>query len=892
MTYILQMNHIEAHELQKMGGKARALALLGQAGMVIPEWFVVTPDAFIASVPKSLMEELKIAVLQSEEAVTRVLRDITLDSNVEAMLKKEVELLSANGELLAVRSSALDEDGAEHSFAGQLESYLFVKPEDVSAKVLQVWRSGFSQRILTYRKEKGLSLLPEPPAVLVQRMVDSETAGVAFSADSLTGQRKIAIVGALYGLGTAIVSGECDADTYKVNRSGEIVEREIATKLIAHRFSMECDEGVESVDVAKEKVNQPALTDELVRSVAELAHRCERYFGRPQDIEWAIQDGRLYLLQSRPITNLADMIDPDDEFNLWDNSNISESYGGITTPLTFSFARHAYAEVYKSFCRIMGVSGEEIVNRESVFRCMIGLVNGRVYYNLLNWYRCLALLPGYQMNRNFMEQMMGVKEALPQQLTDNVQQQVSMQDKLKDAMRLGKTIVKLIGNFRRLPKTIDVFYQRLNNAVGITRPDLHQYSTVELANYYLKLQGQLLTRWDAPLINDFGAMIYYGLLRKLTTKWCNDEDSTLQNSLLAAEGGIISAEPAIRMKKLMKVTNQDAKFIDILCKGSLAEIMKEMDRFPEFKEEYEAYLDKFGDRCLDELKLESINLFDNPLPLLRSIGYLAVRSSPTEMGPSEEEIRRIAEEQAFKSIGFNLFRRVLFRWVLKNARLRVRDRENLRFERTRVFGRCRSIFLEMGRRFYALDLLDDPRDVFYLEVGELLGMADGTATCSNLKGLVALRKAEFEKYHEMDVPEDRFETYGVIYKGNTFKAKAPKEPLTGDVMKGIGCAAGVVRGPVRVVTDPREVTLLPGEILVAERTDPGWIVLFSSAAGLLVERGSLLSHVSIVCREIGIPGIVSVTGLTRWLKTGDWVEFDGSTGVIRKITPEEGSISA
>lgn len=892
MTYILQVNHPEALDLQKMGGKARALALLGQAGMSIPEWFVLSPDAFFVSVPKSLIEELKAAGLQSEEAVTRVLKDVTLDPDVVAMLKKEVQTLSPNGELVAVRSSALEEDGADHSFAGQFESYLFVKPEDVPSKVLQVWRSGFSQRILTYRKERGLTLLPQPPAVLVQRMVDSETAGVAFSADSLTGQRKIAIVGSLYGIGTALVSGECDADTFKVNRKGDIVERDIAAKIVAHRFSMACNDGVESVAVAPEKANQPSLTDEWVQSVADLARRCERHFGRPQDIEWAIQDGKLYLLQSRPITNMADIIDPDDVFNLWDNSNISESYGGITTPLTFSFARHAYAEVYKSFCRIMGASDEEIADREAVFRCMIGLVNGRVYYNLLNWYRSLALLPGYQMNRNFMEQMMGVKEALPQHLTDDVQQQVSMQDKFKDAMRLGKTVVKLLGNFRRLPKTIDVFYQRLNNALGITRPDLHQYSTIELANYYLKLQGQLLTRWDAPLINDFGAMIFYGLLRKLTTKWCNDEDSTLQNSLLAAEGGIISAEPAMRMKRLMQVTNQDVKFIDMLCNGSLAEIMEEMDGFPEFKEEYEAYLDKFGDRCLDELKLESINLFDNPLPLLRSIGYLACRPSPTEVGPSEEEIRRMAEKQAYQSIGFNLLRRVLFRWVLKNARLRVRDRENLRFERTRVFGRCRSIFLEMGRRFYALDLLDDPRDVFYLEVGELLGMADGTATCSNLKELVVLRKAEFEKYHEMDVPEDRFETYGVIYKGNSFKAKTPKEPLTGDVMKGIGCAAGVVRGPVRVVTDPREATLLPGEILIAERTDPGWIVLFSAAAGLLVERGSLLSHVSIVCREIGIPAIVSVTGLTRWLKTGDWVEFDGSTGVIRKISPEEGSISA
>jgi pyruvate,water dikinase len=231
-------------------------------------------------------------------------------------------------------------------------------------------------------------------------------------------------------------------------------------------------------------------------------------------------------------------------------------------------------------------------------------------------------------------------------------------------------------------------------------------------------------------------------------------------------------------------------------------------------------------------------------------------------------------------------RRLLFGWVLRNARARVRDRENLRFERTRLFGRVRLIMLELGKRFYADDLLEHPRDVFYLEVEEALGFVTGTATTTDLKGLVALRKAEFERYRQLPAPADRFETHGTVHQGNTFRDKAaPAADQGGDRRKGLGCCPGVVRGPVRVVTDPRNATLKSGEILVAERTDPGWIMLFPSAAGLLVERGSLLSHSAIVAREMGIPAVVSLAGVTRWLEDGDEVELDGSTGVVRRLTP-------
>jgi pyruvate,water dikinase len=230
-------------------------------------------------------------------------------------------------------------------------------------------------------------------------------------------------------------------------------------------------------------------------------------------------------------------------------------------------------------------------------------------------------------------------------------------------------------------------------------------------------------------------------------------------------------------------------------------------------------------------------------------------------------------------------RRAIFGWVLRHAGRRVRDRENLRLERTRLFGRVRRIFLEIGRRLHALDLLDDPRDVFLLEVDEVLAFAEGRATTTDLRGLVGLRKREFDAYSEGPVPDDRFETRGPVYYGHDFRLARARETQSGEERQGLGCSPGIVQGRVQVVTDPGRLEPARGAILVAEHTDPGWIMVFTSARGVLVERGSVLSHAAIVARELGIPAVVSLPGLTRWLKDGDVVDMDGSTGVVRRLTP-------
>jgi pyruvate,water dikinase len=248
-------------------------------------------------------------------------------------------------------------------------------------------------------------------------------------------------------------------------------------------------------------------------------------------------------------------------------------------------------------------------------------------------------------------------------------------------------------------------------------------------------------------------------------------------------------------------------------------------------------------------------------------------------------LRTRAEARVGESLRSHPLRRAIFQWVLRNTRARVRDRENLRFERTRLFGRVRRLFVAAGIELHARKMLESPNDIFFLELGELLGYCDGTTTSVDLKALTAIRRAEFARYREMEPPPDRFETRGPVCDARTLHVRTKTGAATSadGEWQGTGCCPGIVRGPVRVIVDPRNAILKAGEILVAERTDPGWIMLFASAAGLLVERGSLLSHSAIVSREMGIPSIVSIPRITRELVDGEWVEMNGSTGTIKRI---------
>lgn len=870
-----------------VGGKARALADLTGAGLQVPEWFVVVPVAFDQSLSRSAAAALAGAADSGE--IQAALAELHPATSVQDAIAKACARLGSRNDRYAVRSSAREEDGAAHSFAGQLESYLSVAPEAVADRVAAVWRSGFSERILAYRRQAGLPALPGAPAVVVQRMVAGEVSGVAFSADPVSGRRGIAVVNGLPGLGSALVSGEASADAWRVDRDDRIVDRVIAEKRVIHQSDPDSPEGSRTAALPPDEARRPSLDDELVVAVARLARAAERHFSRPQDIEWTFAGDRLYLLQSRPITGLADMPDPDGCRAIWDNSNIAESYNGITTPFTFSFARRAYEHVYRQFCRLMGLDEAAIEARADMFCCMLGLINGRVYYNLFNWYRLVAVLPGYTFNRKFMEQMMGVRESLGDELAAALEPSTPL-GRWRDGARLLVTLVGLVRSILGLNRRIRRFYKRLADTLGPGRPDLSRLRADELVFYYRQLEQKLLMHWDAPILNDFATMLFHGMLRRLVGTWVGDAQGSLQNDLLSADEGMISSEPARRVRHMARLASASPALVTALCEEGLKAIQAAMAGQPAFVQAYADYLGRFGDRCMEELKLESPTLHDDPLPLLRAVGQYARHLR--EQGGQEAErpesgLRHAAEARVAQALAGHPLRRVVFNRVLAAARNHVRDRENLRFERTRVFGRARLIAVEIGKRLAALERLESARDIFWLEVDEMLAFVDGRASSTALKGLVSLRKAEYARYREGEAPAERFETRGVVYVGNRFQSPHPHAVPTGEAMQGLGCCAGVVRGPVRIIRDPRRASVAQGEIIVAERTDPGWVMIFPAAAGLLVERGSLLSHSAIVARELNLPTIVALDRVTAWLRDGDWVEMDGASGRVTRIAASD-----
>lgn len=867
--------------VELLGGKGAALAALHRTGLPVPPWFALVPAAFDASLTTQQRTALHQALAtHADDAIASTLAEVRLAPAIRAEVERALAILCTDNVHVAVRSSAVDEDGTSRSFAGQLESFLDVPPDCVAERIADVWRSAFSARALAYRQTNGLTDAPRAPAVLVQRMVDAEWSGVAFSADPVSGRRGVAVVSAVSGLGDQLVSGASNATTWHVTRDGRITAAAAALTEVGSQTPNSLQ-------------GKGAGGFGFVPAVADLARACEHHFGRPQDIEWAIADDQFFLLQSRPITTLASRADPDGAYQLWDNSNIAESYGGVTTPLTFSLARHIYEAVYRQLARVLGAPAAIIEEHDTTFRHMLGFIHGRVYYNLLNWYRLLALLPGFTINRRFMEQMMGVKEGLPESILAELARP-TWRDQLTDARRLVIAMCGLATNYALLPRRIRAFQRRLDAALADPRPALAAMRPDELVGHYRDLERRLITHWEAPLLNDLFAMIFYGLLRGLADKWCGDSAGTLQNDLVAGTGGMISAEPAARVRAMAALAANHNDLIATLREGDLPAIETALDTLPELAAAYQGYLARFADRCLEELKLESPTLRDDPLPLLRAVGHLAARLSASSPDTGDTQSAALAQRQRAErrvraSLAHHPLRRLIFAWVLRNARRHVLDRENLRFERTRIFGRNRLIFNELGRRLHALDLLNQPRDIFFLEVDEVLGFVEGTATCADLKGLVAVRQAEFARYRQQPPPADRFATRGIAYQGQTYQPEpsaAPSPQLSStDQRRGIGCFPGVVRGPVQIVYDPRHAQVRAGEILVAERTDPGWIMLFPAASGVLVERGSLLSHSAIVARELGIPTVVAIGGLTAWLRDGDWVELDGASGVVTRITP-------
>jgi phosphohistidine swiveling domain-containing protein len=846
-----------------IGGKATNLYRLKEMGIPVPNWVVIPQNTLLEQLPDELIAS------EDAEKITAFIATLSVDETTLANLLAELTDIDENT-FFAVRSSAIDEDGSDFSFAGQYETFLYVRRNEIAEKVNLIWQSAFSARVLTYRKENGLAQ-QAGIGVIIQKMIDPDTAGVAFGIDPTNGDTDTRIISAVYGLGEGLVSGELDADTFRVK--GKNIETTLANK--THHFSQGENGGTVILDVEEKLQNEATLSDSQLFELSALLERLQEKLGKPQDIEFAYVGEKLYLLQTRPVTAAGNV--SQGEYILWDNSNIIESYPGITTPLTFSFIIKVYEAVYKQFVGIMGVSDQEIEKHSEVFANTLGFVRGRTYYNLLAWYKMLAMLPGYSINAEYMENMMGVKERF--ELGDEFKM-----TKGKAKRRIAAMLFKMIWMQWRLPAKRRWFLKELEGTIAHYKSvDLSTKNAKELIELYTVFEQTLLKKWRAPLINDFFAMIWFGVLQKLTKKYEISENPNIHNDLLCGSSDIISVEPIHRSIALATKISADSEakaFFETNKQQAIWDALV-AGQFPAIKADFDAYIERFGERCVGELKLETVSYSQQPALFVRVIkSYVEQGITASKTGSNiETELRDNAQKQVKKALKGKLFKRIFFNYALRKARDLVSNRENLRYERTRGFGMVRMMLSQLGVNYQENGLIENDRDIFYLELQEIIDHVNGSFD-GDIKSIISERKAEFAGFKEQENPSERFYTYGYNFTDAYIYSDEKIEAVEGD-LQGIGCCPGRVQAKVRVVMDPTEIESLNGDILVTSSTDPGWVTLFPTASAIIVERGSLLSHSAIVSREMGIPCIVSVTGLLSTLKSGDEVLMDGSTGLIK-----------
>ncbi len=857
-------------DIARVGGKGHGLWRLREARVVVPPFAVITADNVAA-----------------------------IAEGADAVLLQHV-LTRLGGELFAVRSSAVDEDSAAASFAGQHHSAIGVRAVDVVAAIAACARSFASPGALAYRRAHRL---PERAsgAVILQALVVADVAGVAFSVDPIDG-RDVVVVSACLGFGEGVVADRAPADTFRIDSAGEvaaILERKDHRLVLAHDGGCVDDK---AIDAALQLA--PALDDAVLRTLAETVRALAVREGRAVDVEWTwTRTGGLAFVQVRPITALAATTSPAAATSspasapretptryLFDTSNIAESYPGVTSPLTFSHIKLAYTTAYQASARLCGVADDEIAAHERSFSTLLARIDGRVHYHLPSWFQVLALYPGSERNRALMLEMMGAEalsssspsplssSIVPLPPTRSVARQVAM------ALRMTKT-------FAARHRLVDDFHAAFEQVlVPLENTRWGDVVADDVVEQWHSVRHRLLHGWQAPLLADFLAMTSHGALRSMCASRGVD-DVTIADLFAGAD--IPSVAPARALVVLARQLARNANVREAFVAADVDTALKLLRADPIAGAGFALFLTRFGARAMHELKLEQPTWRDEPGFVVRQLQDLVRQhhSRRDDVTDDDDDIvaagltrARLAERSVRAQLSWS--QRLVFGRLLRAARRWTGHREAMRYARARTFAVLRSMALRLGDVLVDGGRLEHRRDVFFLEHDELTGVFDGTATTYDVRGLVTLRRAEDAASKAHAPLDDRLSfSRGVIFGPSSAPTASPTSSPSADdraVVRGVPVVRGVARGRVRIVAEAADATDVPGHILVCPRTDPGFAALFPGALALVVERGSPLSHCAIVARELGLPTIVNARGIVRAAQAAGDVDVvvDGAAGTV------------
>ena len=860
---VLGFGEIDQTQVPIVGGKGAQLGELSRIeGIHVPAGFCITTDAFrrVMAERPSMAEQLdalshtslddRRSLRSLSAALRRTIEQVAIPDDLGAAIIRAVAELGEHA-AYAVRSSATAEDLPAASFAAQQDTYLNVVGSAVLLQyVRRCWASLFSERAVTYRLQNGFDHRLAQMAVVIQRMVFPQAAGVLFTADPVTSNRTVVCVEASFGLGEALVSGLVNPDIYRV-RAGEIVAKAVAAKVVAS----EALAAGGTHQVAIEEVRQaiPALADGQIIRLSRLGRQIEAHFGRPQDIEWCLDKAGFHIMQTRPITSLFPIPVADDSEN-----HVYVSVG--------------HAQMMTDAMKPLGLSFWQMTTPRAMYEA-----GGRLFVDVA---RDLAS-PG---RRAGLLEVMGKGDPL---IGDALQRILARGDFIPTLPDRSPSPAPAGGGpdpIRTDPAIVTGLIQRTQASLAKLDRDIRTKSGSALVDFILADISELRQILFDPRSHQvfMSAMEASWWLNERLEEWLGEKNAA--DTLTLSVPHNVTSEMGLALLDVADVIRPHPEVVAFLQTVENEDFLDELPMVeggPAARDAIRTFLDTYGMRCIGEIDITRPRWSERPTALLPLILGNVKNAEPGAAERRFEQGRQEAWEKEqellarLRTLPDGESRAAETKQKIDRVRTFIGYREYPKYGMvSRYFIYKQALLGEAERLVYA-GVLSEKEDIFYLRFEEL---QDVVRTMHLVGQLVQQRKDGFASYQPLTPPRV-FTSDGEVVTGTYARVGVPA-----GAMVGLAVSAGTVEGRARVVHDVGEADLEAGDILVTVYTDPSWTPAFLAVTGLVTEVGGLMTHGAVIAREYGLPAVVGVEGATRLIRDGQKIRVNGTQGYVEILS--------
>ncbi len=857
-NYVLDFLEINQTQVAVVGGKGAHLGELSQIGGIrVPPGFCVTTDAFrrIMAEAPSIGDRLdRLSHLNPDDRATirtlsaeirRTLERIAIPDDLAAAITGSVTRLGEHV-AYAIRSSATAEDLPTASSAGQHDTYLnVVGSSAILEHISRCWASLFTERAVTYRLRNGLDHRKVSMGVVVQEMVFPRSAGILFTAEPVTSNRRVVVVEAIFGLGESLVSGRANPDVYTV-RDGEVIAKQIATKQVAVHSSLSGGTQEDAFD--PEQQEQPALTDAQVVELAQLGRTIEAHFGHPQNIEWCLYDGGFQIVQSRPITTLFPIPDVGDQEN---HVFISVGHGQMMTDAM----------------KPLGISFWLLTTPRKMY-----VAGGRLFVDV-------APDLGSPARRAGLLNMVGTSDPLIGDALQRVLERGDFIPSLADEGP-GVTPAGAQAPVETDPAIVEELIGRSQDSIAILKRDIRTKSGSALFDFILADIQELKQILFDPRSHQvfMSAIEATGWLNEKLQTWLGEKNGadTLTRSVphnITSEMGLALMNVADAIRPYPEVVAflqqvEDEDFLDDMTKIAGGQ---------EARDAIRAFLDKYGMRCIGEIDITRPRWSERPTTI---VAMILGNIKNFEPGAGERRFEQGREEAWTKEQELLERLRALpdgeqkakeAKQMIDRVRTFIGYREYPKYGMVSRYFIYKQALLEEAERLVQAGVLREAEDIFYLTLQELSEVVRTNHVDSQL---ISDRKDAFRSYQVLTPPRV------LTSDGEVVAGTYRRDDVPVDALVGLPVSTGTIEGRARVVLDMTEADFEPGDILVTAYADPSWTPAFVAITGLVTEVGGLMTHGAVIAREYGLPAVVGVEQATRLIRGGQRIRVNGTDGYV------------